>query len=106
VAGAHGVILVGYRRPKERHDAVTHDLIHRPLVAMNGLHHSLENGIEDLARFFRIAIGEELHGALHVGEEHGHELALALEGALRGEDLVGEVLGCVALRIGEAGSRT
>src|SRR5262249_17923890 len=50
----------------------------------------------------RVAIGQELHRAFDVGEQHGDELALALElGACR-EDLVGEVLRGVALRIGEA----
>src|SRR5215467_451969 len=102
VTGAHGVILVGHRRAEEGHDAVAHDLVHRALVAMNGLHHAFEDGIEDLAGLLRITVGEELHRSLHVGEEHGDELPLALERALRGEDLVGEVLGCVGLRVGEA----
>jgi len=39
--------------------------------------------IEDLARFFRIAIGEQLHRTLQVGEEDGTLLALALECAVR-----------------------
>jgi hypothetical protein len=30
-----------------------------------------------------IAVGEQLHGALEVGEEHRHLLALAFEGRLR-----------------------
>ena len=44
-----------------------------------------------------IAVGEQLHRALEIGEEHGDLLALAFEGALRGEDLLGEVLGGVGL---------
>ncbi len=39
----------------------------------------------------------ELHRALHVGEQHGHLLALAGQGVARGEDLLGEVAG----RVGE-----
>ena len=37
------------------------------------------------------------HRALEVGEEHGDLLALAFEGALGGEDLLGKVLGGVGL---------
>ena len=102
VAGAHGVILVGERRAEERHDAVAHDLVDRALVAVDRLHHVLEDGVEELARLLRIAVGQELHRALEVGEEDRHLLALALEGALRGEDPLGEVPGRVRLGRGEA----
>ena len=63
---------------------------------MDGLHHPLEHGIEELARLLGVPVGEQLHRALEVGEEHRDLLALALEGGLRGEDLLGEVLGGVA----------
>jgi hypothetical protein len=59
---------------------------------MNGLHHSLEHGVEDLASLFGITVGEQLHRALEVGEENCDLLALAFESALRREDLFGEVL--------------
>ena len=78
-AGAHRVILVGDRRAEERHDAVAHHLVHRALVAVDGLHHPLEDGVEELARLLGVAVGEQLHGALEVGEEDGDLLALALE---------------------------
>ena len=42
----------------------------------------------------------EIHRALHVGEEDGHLLALAFEGAARGEDLLGEMLRRVGAWIG------
>ena len=81
VAGAHGVVLVGERRAEERHDAVAHHLVDGALVAVDGLHHALEDGIEELARLLGVAVGEQLHRALEVGEEDGDLLALALEGA-------------------------
>ena len=102
VAGPHGVVLVGERRAEERHDPVAHHLVHRALVAVDGLHHALEHGIEELARLLGIAVGEQLHRALEVGEQHGDLLALAFEGGLGGEDLLGEVLGGVGLRAGPA----
>ena len=98
VARPHGVVLVGERRAEERHDPVAHHLVDRALVAVDGLHHALEHGIEELARLLGIAVGEQLHRALEVGEEHRDLLALALEGGLGGEDLLGEVLRRVGLR--------
>ena len=98
VARPHRVILVGERRAEERHDAVAHYLVDSALVAMDRLHHPLEHGVEELARLLGIAVGEQLHRALEVGEEHRHLLALAFEGGLRGEDLLGEMLGGVGLR--------
>jgi len=59
--------------------------------AVDGVHHQREDGVENLARLFGIPVGEQLHGALEVGEEHGDLLALALERALRSQNLLGEV---------------
>ena len=66
--------------------------------------HVLEDGIEDLARLLGIAVGEQLHRALEVGEEDGDLLALALERRARGEDLLGEVLGSIGIGSREPGS--
>jgi hypothetical protein len=97
VTRAHRVVLVGQRRAEQRHDAVAHHLVHRALVPMNGLHHPLEDGIEDLARVLGVPLGEQLHGALEVGEEYGDLLALAFERRPRREDPLGEMLGRVHL---------
>jgi len=102
MAGAHRVILVTHGGAEEGHDAVAHDLVDGALVAMHRFHHPLEHRIEKLARFLGIAVGQELHGALEIGEDHGDELALPLELGARREDLVREVLGRVGLRITEA----
>src|SRR5262249_12125950 len=53
--------------------------------------HPLEDSIQDLASLLGITIGEELHRALQVGEQHGDELAFALEGAPGDENLLGKV---------------
>jgi hypothetical protein len=47
----------------------------------------------------RVAVDQQLHRALQVGEQHGHLLALTLEGWLGGEDAFGEVLGGVGVGI-------
>ena len=91
------MVLMGERRAEQRHDPVAHHLVDGALVAVDGLHHPFEHGIEDLARFLGIAVGEQLHRALEVGEQHGDLLALALERGFGREDLLGEVLGRVGL---------
>src|SRR5262245_43168643 len=64
---------------------------------MHGLHHPFEHGIEKLPRFLRIAVGEQFHGALEVGEEYSDLLALTFNGRLGTEDALGKVLRGVAL---------
>ncbi len=105
IAGAHRVVLVGHRRAEEGHDPVAHHLVHRALVPVDGLHHPLEDGVEELPRLLGVPVGEQLHRALEVGEQDGDLLALAFESGLRGEDLLGEVLGGVGLGRSEAGGR-
>jgi hypothetical protein len=85
---------MGQRRAEERHDPVAHDLVDGALVAMDRLHHVLKDGVQDLACLFGVAVGEQLHGALQVGEEDRDLPALAFQG-LGGEDPLGEVLGGV-----------
>ncbi len=98
VTRSHRVVLVGERRAEERHDAVAHHLVDGALVVMDGVHHQREDGIENLTRLFGIAVGKQLHRALEVGEEDRDLLALALEGGLGGEDLLGKMLRGVRLR--------
>jgi hypothetical protein len=91
------VVLVGQWRAEEGHDPVAHHLVHRALVPVNGFHHSLEDRVKKLPRLFWIAVGEQLHRALEVGEEDRDLLALTLEGGLGREDLLGEVLGGIGV---------
>jgi hypothetical protein len=91
ITRAHGMIFMGDRRAKQGHDAIAHDLIHGALVAVHGLHHAFEHGIENRARLLRVAVGQQLHGAFEVGKQHGDLLALAFQGTFGGEDLLGEI---------------
>jgi hypothetical protein len=68
-----------------------------PITWFTGLHHAFEHGVEELPRFLRVAIGQELHRALEVGEEDGDLLALSFDGGLGGEDFLSEVLRSVGL---------
>src|SRR5262249_8167790 len=64
--------------------------------------HSLHHGIENPARLFGVPIGEELHGALEVSEEHCDLLALAFEGGPGEEDAFGQMFRRVSLWGSEA----
>jgi len=45
IACSDGVVLEGHRSAKKRHYAVAHHLVDCPLVAVDRLHHALENGV-------------------------------------------------------------
>ena len=105
VTGAHRMVLVGEGRAEQRHDAVAHHLVHGALVAVDRLHHPLQDGVEQPAGFLGIAVAEELHRALEIGEEHGDLLALADHGGARGADLVGDVCRRIGLRLDRRGRR-
>ena len=61
VAGPDGVVLVGDGGAEEGHDAVAHDLIHCALVMVDGLHHVLEDGIQEVLRFLGVTVGQKFH---------------------------------------------
>jgi hypothetical protein len=103
VPRAEGVVLEGERRPEERHDAVAKYLIDDAFVGVDGFHHQLDDGIEQASGVFGIAVHQELHRALDVGEQHGNLLALALHRAARGEDTIGQVMRRVAASRAKAG---
>ena len=105
VAGAQRVVLQGDRGPEERHDAIAHHLVDDAFVRVDRLHHQLEDRIEELPGFLGIAVGQELHGALDVGEEDGHLLALTLDRSPRGEDPRGQMSRRVVAPAGEARGR-
>ena len=83
------MVLVGQGGAEERHDPIAHDLVDGALVAMHRLHHALEDRVQELARLLRVPIAEQFEGALDVGKQHRHLLALPLEGVAGCEDLLG-----------------
>ena len=113
-ARPYRVVLEGDGSTEEGHDSVAHHLVDRAFVLVNGIHHQLEHGVENRPRFFGVAVGQQFHRPFQVGEQHRHLLALALERAPGGEDLLGEVLRGVSVgraeprrrRAGDLGERT
>ena len=93
------MIFMRDRRPKQGHDAVAHDLIDGAFIAVHRLHHAFEDGVEELAGFFGITVGQQLHRAFQVGKEHRDLLALAFQGGFGGEDFLGQMGGGVAAAV-------
>jgi hypothetical protein len=92
VARSLRVILVRDRRTEQGHDAIAGVLVDRTLEAMNPFGEDREKAIHDPVPILGVDLLGEVHRALHVGKEHRYLLALALEGASRGQDLLGEML--------------
>jgi hypothetical protein len=89
VARSLGVVLVGDRSTEERHDPVARVLVDRALEAVHAVGQDLEEAVQDPVPLLGVHLLGQLHRALHVGEENGDLLALALQGGLALEDLVG-----------------
>jgi hypothetical protein len=96
------VVLVGDRGAEERHHAVAEKLVDGPLVRMDGGEDDLEASIHDFVDGLGIESGRQRGEAGDIREQHGDLLALALDGARRDEDLLGQMLRCVRVRRGEA----
>jgi hypothetical protein len=86
------MVLMGDGSSKQRHNAIAQHLVDSPLEAMHGVHQAFEDRVEELPCFLRVALGEQLHGALQVGKEDGDLLALPFKGASGREDLFGQVV--------------
>src|SRR5688572_2645898 len=89
------MILMGKRSAKERHDSIAHNLIDGSLKEVHGLHHVIDDWIEEFPRVLRVTIGKQFHGSLHVGKQNRDLLTLTFERALGWEDFFGEVFRCV-----------
>jgi hypothetical protein len=53
------MVLVGDWRAEQRHDPVAHHLVQGALVAVDGFHHPLKDGIEELARLLGVPVGQQ-----------------------------------------------
>ena len=73
------MVLMGQRCPKQRHNAVAHDLVHRALVVMHRCHQALQDWVEEPTGLLRVTVSQQLHGPLQVSKQHGDLLALAFQ---------------------------
>ncbi len=102
ITGALCVILVGDRRPEQRHDAVSRVLVHRPLEAVHALGQYLEETVEDRMPLLGVELLGQFHRAFDIREQDRDLLALALERGARAQDLLRQV----TRRVGDGGGCT
>jgi hypothetical protein len=98
IARAHGMIFMGNGRAEQGHNPVAHHLVHRALEAVHGVHHQLNNRVQELLRGLGIEPLDQPGGVLEVGEEDGDLLALAFQSSFGGEDFLGQIARGVAQR--------
>ena len=60
VTGPGGMIFMGHWRTEERHDTVAKNLVHGPLVTMDGIHHGVEGWVQQFTGLFRIEPRDQL----------------------------------------------
>jgi len=99
------VILVRDGSTEQRHDPVTGELVDGPLEAVDAVGQNLEEAIEDPMPRLGVHLLGKLHRTDHVGEQHGHLLALAFERAAGGENPLGQMARRVGARLAGAVSR-
>ena len=77
---ALGIVVVGHRRPEHRHDGVADELLHEALVPLDGLRHLAKQIALECAHVLGVGLLTERREAGEIGEEHGHQAAVAVEG--------------------------
>ena len=93
VTGPHGVVLMRQWRPKQRHDAVSHDLIHRPFIAVYRGHHGVQGRIKQRPYLLWIETLNDLGRALEIGKQDGDLLALTFQSGTSSQELLSEMRG-------------
>src|SRR5215210_5535069 len=75
--GAHWVVIMGNRRPEDRHDIVADMLVDHAAIALDDRIHSLEIAIEESVGFLCAERAREARIASKVGEQNGDLAAFA-----------------------------
>ena len=94
IAGPRGMVLMRDRGAEQRHNAIAQDLVHRPFVAVYGVHHQMQSRVEELLRVLGVAVARATRGAFEVGKQHSDLLAFAFQGTAGGEDFLGQMGAC------------
>jgi len=82
---------MGNGSPKQGHDAIAEHLVHRALVAMHGVHHTVQGRVQELLSGLRVEVPDQFGGVLDVGKQHGDLLAFTFQVRAGVEDFFGEI---------------
>ncbi len=99
------MILTRDRCPEQRHESVAEELIDRAFVAVHLGKRDTEEAIDHAVKFLRPQLRRQAARPDHVAEQHGHLLALTLDGTPDGQDLLTDVPRGVTRRSGRSGHR-
>lgn len=77
VTGPQGVIFMGQRDAEQGHHAVAQYLVDGTAVALHGVRHGAQDGLQELLNAFGIQVTNECQRTTDVGKEDGHLLTLA-----------------------------
>ena len=84
---------------EEGHNAIAQHLVDGAFIAVHGVHHNVDGGIEELLSGFRVEVFDQFGGVFDVGEQDGDLFAFPCQDRTGGENLLGEVLGVCASRV-------
>jgi hypothetical protein len=88
VTGPYGVVLVGNRGAKERHNAVAQHLVHGAFVAVHCVHHGVQGGIQKLLGGFGVEVADERQRVFEIRKQHRDVLTLAFQSGAGRADLL------------------
>src|SRR5262245_14680618 len=96
------MVFMGKRGAEEGKDAVASGLHDEALIAVDGVHHQLQGGIDEAAGGFGVEVFNERGGVLDIGKQRGDGLALAIRDTtgfqrrLLGPNALGQMRGRIA----------
>ena len=79
------------RRPEQRHEPVAEELVDRSLVAMHVGERHLKEAVDHQVKLLRPQLRRQRTGSHDVAKQHAHLLALTLDRAPHGQDLLADV---------------
>ena len=85
---------MGNGRAEQGKDAIAQGLRDIAVIAMHGVHHQLQSGINNRSGFFRIEPFDQRRRAFEIGKQRGDRFALALRQGC-GTDALGQMRGRV-----------
>ncbi len=86
-----GMILMRDRRPEQRHEPIAEELVDRALIAVHLGERHPEETVDHQVKLFRPQLRRKRTGPHYVAKKHAHLLALTLDRAPHGQDLLAEM---------------
>ena len=79
---------------EEGHNAIAQHLVDGAFIAVHGVHHNVDGGIEQLLSGFRVEVFDQFGGVFDVGEQDGDLFAFPCQAARVVRIFSARCLGC------------